>query len=122
MWFEGRKLDPYMRPVPSDELIAGGLYYDVGFYGDGLNAVYLEPYIFLGKDIMKCDDDMKGALYFQDAASYFEGRRIEKDPNDVEVLARFEGADDPQSHGMCTLENAVDVVLRHLMERKSPET
>jgi hypothetical protein len=111
MWFDGRELKPYIEPVGSDRLVVGEIYYRIGLIGNKQAAIYLSPHVYMGKNIF--GDDQKIFLYFQDAESYLDGRRCDKesDSDHVSVRRVEDRSDDPMAHGYCQLNEAINELL-----------
>lgn len=76
MFFEGRELKSYYTPVAPEQLEVGKEYFDVSFIDEKMLIPLVESLIFIGRGL----GDDPDYLYFQDAASYFDGIRY---PDDV---------------------------------------
>ena len=72
MRFEERELKPYSEPALGSELVQGVVYFGVSYRDDEMLIPYMEPLVFVGKDI---DSQSTGEVYFQDFDSYQRGIR-----------------------------------------------
>lgn len=72
--FEVGELKPYVEYVRSDELREGEIYFRVIYLDDLTLVPMLQPYVFIGRDLDEGDEQQ---VYFQDAASYAAGVRLD---------------------------------------------
>lgn len=72
-FFEGRELKPYGEYALAADLIVGRVYFTVGFLDDDMAIPEMTALVFLGTDL----SSRLPGLYFQDAASYVAGERID---------------------------------------------
>jgi hypothetical protein len=72
--FEVGELKPYVEYVRSDELREGEIYFRVLYLDDLTLVPMLQPYVFIGRDLDEGDEQQ---VYFQDAASYAAGVRLD---------------------------------------------
>lgn len=72
--FEVGELKPYVEYVRSDELREGEIYFRVTYLDDLTLVPMLKPYVFIGRDLDEGDEQQ---VYFQDAASYAGGVRLD---------------------------------------------
>lgn len=72
MRFEARELKPYAEPVPTEEFRNGEVYFAINYPDSAMIYPVIETVVFIGRNLEKGD---RKRLYFQDAASYFAGRR-----------------------------------------------
>ena len=96
--FEVGELKPYVEYVRSDELREGEIYFKVIYLDDLTLVPMLQPYVFIGRDL---EDDYEQQVYFQDAASYAAGVRLDD--------AR-EGGDIGNAHIICGTASDVHVM------------
>jgi hypothetical protein len=72
--FEVGELKPYVEHVRSEELREGEIYFRVIYLDDLTLVPMLQPYVFIGRDLDEGDEQQ---VYFQDAASYAAGVRLD---------------------------------------------
>jgi len=77
--FQGRAVPPYAEFAPAQTLVVGNTYFRVTYVDDRLSIPELEAMVFIGRNVGEGDS---GQLYFQDAASYIAGVRIESAKGD----------------------------------------
>jgi hypothetical protein len=77
MYFEGRELKSYGEFVKASELVIGRVYFRVSFLDEDMAIPEVVPLVFIGRDL----SPEEPGLYYQDAGSFFEGRRWD-DTND----------------------------------------
>jgi hypothetical protein len=107
-FFEGRELKPYGEYVLAADLVAGRIYFKVGFLDDDMAVPQMDAFVYLGRDLSK----RLPGLYFQDAPSHIAGERI-----DVEAWASTSGDLDEDADGR-RWERGDDVVLEWQREKK----
>jgi hypothetical protein len=71
MYFEGRELKSYGEFVKASELVVGRVYFRVSFLDEDMAIPELVPLVFIGRDL----SPEEPGLYYQDAGSFFEGKR-----------------------------------------------
>lgn len=78
MRFEGREVKPYAEPIAASDLKEESVYFLVSFLDKELLIPFMEPLIFLGRNL---EADDSGQLYFQDADSQRRGIRYSAGAN-----------------------------------------
>jgi hypothetical protein len=89
MYFEGRELKSYGEFVKASELVVGRVYFRVSFLDEDMAIPELVPLVFIGRDL---SPDEPG-LYYQDAGSFFEGKRWEDTNAQPPAVSTNEDAD-----------------------------
>lgn len=113
MLFEQRELNPYAEPVAAGDLKQGETYFIVQFIDDDLRIPLVEPIVFLGRDLRAGDE---AVMYFQDAASYREGMRLDSATNDES--AGFYAQPEDQLDHIFEFERALDVLMNCSLRRR----
>lgn len=95
MRFEARELKPSAEPVTASTLREGEVYFSVQFADDDMSIPIVETFVFVGVNLdadLDADMDADGAggdrFYFQDAASYLDGRPWDADDDDVSLFVQ----------------------------------
>lgn len=113
--FEGRDLKPYAEPISEGELAEGAVYFSLTFIDENALIPVMEPVVCLGRDPRSSGN---GEWYFQDAASYFSGRRVDWNSAEEFDEAVTSGCLYSGSlKGIFTFERALDNLLRCSIER-----
>ncbi|HTX16028.1 MAG TPA: hypothetical protein VMD77_12095 [Candidatus Baltobacteraceae bacterium] len=90
--FEARELKPYAEPVSKSDLTEGAVYFALQFADEKLLVPYLQPFVFIGKNLEKEDVDL---YYFQKIESHLAGVRYgsaaEEDWPDFEAYGPDQG-------------------------------
>ena len=107
-----KRIPTYAEHHPASRLQVGEIYFRIHFSDAELLVPYLEPAVYIGRDLAVGDS---GMLYFQDADSYLQGSRFGL-PADVEptVTRVFEH----QSSSVFEYEKALDELLRCALRRQ----
>lgn len=127
MWFEGRELTTYAKPVGGHALQVGTTYFSLTYLDNEMLVPMLEPLVFIGRNL--CGGDV-GRVYFQDAESYRRG--VVFDPTDDEaepiasggaILARVDRAvfyDAAENHttNIFEYDHALDELLKCSLRRR----
>ena len=74
-YFEGREVKPYGDYVLTTDLVAGRVYFKVGYLDEDMVVPELMALVFIGRDV----NPKRPGFYFQDAPSYFGGVPFEAD-------------------------------------------
>jgi hypothetical protein len=124
-YFPGRQLSPYGEYVKSGDLVVGHVYFRVTYVDKDTMIPELAPLVFIGHDL----NAMTPGPYFQDAASYLAGDRVDW-PSTVEI--DDDGVDTtspggamyyvlPAGEVTCVLEfeQAIALLLQCSLRRKS---
>lgn len=112
--FPARTLKPYAEPVSAGELQEGTTYFSVAFLDDDMLIPTFEAIVFLGVDLAQ--SEVPGGLYFQDAASYRQGIRLQSASD--EDGARFLIQAPHQLGSFFGYENALDELLACSLRRR----
>jgi hypothetical protein len=119
MRFESRDLKPYAEYVPTNALKQGATYFYIRFIDNDLLVPVLEAFVFVGRNL-EAEDERK--VYFQDAASFFSGVRI--DTEDINATGSTDGRavlysfPDDKGH-VFEYDRALDVLLTCALKRKA---
>lgn len=127
-YFEGREVKPYGDYVRGADLVAGRVYFKVGYLDDDMVVPELSAMVFLGKDL----NPRLPGLYFQDAASYFGGERFDPEasvppdtqPDDADGYTwvgedvLFEWQRDRKYSGVFEFDGALDSLLGCSLRRQ----
>ena len=87
MHFKGRDLKPYGDFVRVSALVEGRVYFRVSFLDQDMAIPEMVPLVYMGRNV---HPDQAG-LYFQDAASYLGGDRLDLETLRSGQLAEDEG-------------------------------
>jgi hypothetical protein len=71
MYFEGRELKPYGEFVKASDLVVGRVYFRVSYLDQEMMIPELVPLVFIGRNL----SSEHPGLYYQDAESFFAGKR-----------------------------------------------
>jgi hypothetical protein len=89
MYFEGRELKSYGEFVEASELVIGHVYFRVSFLEQDMAIPELVPLVFIGRDL----NPERPGLYYQDAASFLNGKRWGDTNDEPDVESMDEDAD-----------------------------
>jgi len=116
MRFEGRDLKPYAEPISEGELTEGAVYFSLTFIDENALIPVMEPVVCLGRDPRSSGN---GQWYFQDAASYFSGHRVDwNSVKEVDEALTSGSLYSGSLKGIFTFERALDNLLRCSIERE----
>ena len=116
MRFEGRDLKPYAEPISEGELTEGAVYFSLTFIDENALIPVMEPVVCLGRDPRSSGN---GQWYFQDAASYLSGHRVDwKSVKEVDEALTSGYLYSGSLKGIFTFERALDNLLRCSIERE----
>ena len=107
-FFEGREVKPYGEYVLGADLVIGRVYFRVGYLDEDMAVPEMNAFVFLGRDL----SSRLPGLYFQDAASYLAGERL-----DAEDFVTADDTADADADGRHWVRED-DVVLRWQKHRK----
>ena len=65
--------------VSPDSLVVGEVYFVAGFYDRQGRVPFVQPQVFIGRNLAPGDDGADRRWYFQDYESYREGIRFQQD-------------------------------------------
>lgn len=114
--FPERVIPPHATPVSEAELVVGEIYFQAVFVDDEMLVPELRPLAYLGWDLR---NDGTGKHFFQDAASFAEGKKFDDEPPEFPVELHTYEADG--LGGIHTFDLALEVLLRCALRRsKAP--
>lgn len=93
MYFEGRELKSYGEFMKASELVVGRVYFRVSFLDEDMAIPEVVPLVFIGRDL----SPEELGLYYQDAGSFFEGKRWD-DTNDEPAAESVDENADVDGH------------------------
>jgi hypothetical protein len=113
VWFESREISPGAEPVLAAELRAGEVYFAVNFGDERLLIPFVEPRVFMGRNLNEGDTD---PLYFQGFESYAVGVRYKPNADNDPAAFHVRGAEDLKH--IFEFEKALDRVLACSLRRR----
>ena len=117
MVFESRALSPYAKPVETQELSVGSIYFFLNYLDTDMLIPTLEPMVFIGRNLEPND---VGEVYFQDVASYREGIRYEASGPDAE--GEFSSGLEKETNHVFEYESALEELMRCSIRRHRSKT
>jgi len=111
MHFEARELTEYGTPIERQDLVVGGVYFQVNYIDDDMQIPCMDTMVFIGTDIVP---DHPG-FFFQDAQSHSEGMR--HDDNANHNLVRIFHCDESSLRGVYDFEHALESLMRCSLRR-----
>jgi hypothetical protein len=90
--FEKRELHRAAQHVSIDQLSLGTDYYMISYIDNEMKIPLIDSMIFIGTNVF--GDENNETLYFQDAESYLQGIRIDKQPDGTSGVVYSFGPDE----------------------------
>lgn len=112
---ENQKRPNYAEPVDASDLKLGSIYFMVGFIDDEMKIPLVETLVFLGQDI---HGEGTESIYFQDAASYFDGVPSPKSDDEDGPFGKLYVSSEDNIKNIFTLDKALDVLRRSVERQK----
>jgi hypothetical protein len=78
------------RHVSPDSLVVGEIYFVAGYYDRERRAPFVQPMVFIGRNLARNDDGAERRWFFQDYESYSDGVRYQDlSPGDERAATDF---------------------------------
>jgi hypothetical protein len=72
------------RHVSPDSLVVGEVYFVAGYYDHERRVPFVQPLVFIGRNLARTNDDADRRWYFQDYESYRDGIGFRQDSSQVD--------------------------------------
>ncbi len=113
MRFEAREIESYAEPVLANELREGEVYFAVNFGDQQLLIPFVEPKVFIGRNLDQGDTDL---LFFQSFETYAAGVRYNPNADNDPAAFYVRGPEDLKH--IFEYEKALDRLLACSLRRR----